>query len=99
MIRYDLMSARALVRNLREVLLEEDGTYGLPSYGHWTDVVAAIQDGLNKGDIMPEHLIALGATSEIDPLRECETDNALTAFCKSIQHEAEHNLKEAQEAA
>ena len=89
------MTARDLVADMRRILTDRNGLGELPSYTRWEAVRARILECLWVDDLKPEHLAALGASMDIDPMSECGTTNALVTFCKSVKLEADKNLREA----
>lgn len=90
MIDVDIATARELVKDLRDTLLfDEDDE---PSfYDDWRSVWSEI-DSLYGSGILAEHLIALGACSEIDPQSDGSCCNALISFCKSVALESQKNV-------
>lgn len=89
MIDVDIATARELVKDLRDTLLFDEDE---PSfYDDWRSVWSEI-DSLYGSEILDEHLIALGACSEIDPQRGGSCCNALISFCKSVALESQKNM-------
>lgn len=88
----DIAPARELVKDLRDKLLyDEEGNVTL--YDGWKPIQAKIYDRLGE-DISLEHLVALGACSEIDAQHEMASALALIAFCKSIALESTKLMEE-----
>lgn len=94
MKQLDMMSARQLVADLRETLLKPQGFSEIPPhYGNWSNVYDRIEELIERREIDPLHLIALGASLDIDPQCDMDPSESLIAFCKSVKLESSHNLE------
>lgn len=86
----DTETARELVTDLRNKLLYN--VWSDPClYWDWKEVRDVIVRRL-QDDIDLQHILALGACSDIDPQSESECVEALAAFCKSVALESQRNL-------
>lgn len=88
----DTETARELVTDLRQKLLSDSDQ---PYYLNWKEVRDEIVRRLHD-DIDLQHIIALGACSDIDPQSESECVEALASFCKSVALESHEAYKYAE---
>lgn len=82
----DTETARELVTDLRQKLLSAPDQP--PYYLNWKEVRREIVRRLND-DIDLQHILALGACSDINPQSESACVEALAAFCKSVALESQ----------
>lgn len=89
----DTETARELVTDLRQKLLSPPDQP--PYYLNWKEVRDEIVRRLHD-DIDLQHILALGACSDIDPQSESECVEALVSFCKSVAHASHEAIKYAE---
>lgn len=89
----DTETARELVTDLRQKLLSDSDQP--PYYLNWKEVRDEIVRRLHD-DIDLQHILALGACSDIDPQSESECVEALVSFCKLVALESHEAYKYAE---
>lgn len=92
-------TARELVKELREYLLNRDSLANSSCMIDPSDVKQRIEKAIGWGELDLDHLVALGVAAGTDPTETSGPADVLTGFCKTICDDAAAIYEELYEEA